>query len=273
MDILKFGYHTSNQTNPTQTPAGVIKISDKEARDRSTIPYIDPNPVPFTTLRLSTPAPSSGPGGTPFIDDSISQQEAIEKAQLFLTRKADSIVEKSQTPPSGNKHDFFSLSPYYWPDPNSPQGQYILKDGHTNPESAAILDKQKLSDMTYRVKILSLAYHFTNDNKYASKSIEIMKIWFLGGGTYMNPNLQYAEVQRGINNGSPAGIIGGMNLQDVLDGVRLIQNSTDWTKETEADMEKWFFQYLNWLITSNAGKQEAQTVNNHGTWYAIQSCF
>jgi hypothetical protein len=99
MDILKFGYHTSNQTNPTQTPAGVIKISDKEARDRSTIPYIDPNPVPFTTLRLSTPAPSSGPGGTPFIDDSISQQEAIEKAQLFLTRKADSIVEKAQTPP------------------------------------------------------------------------------------------------------------------------------------------------------------------------------
>jgi hypothetical protein len=58
----------------------------------------------------------------------------------------------------------------------------------------------------------------------------------------MNPNLQYAEVQRGINNGSPAGIIGGMNLPDVLDGVRLIQNSTDWTKETEAGMEKWFFQ-------------------------------
>jgi hypothetical protein len=44
------------------------------------IPYIDPNPVPFTTLRLSTPSPSSGPGGTPFIDNSISQQEAIQKA-------------------------------------------------------------------------------------------------------------------------------------------------------------------------------------------------
>ena len=271
MDILKFGHHATNQTNPTQTPAGIIKISDKEARERSTIPYIDPNPVPFTTLTLSTPAPSSGPGGTPFIDNSISQQEAIEKAQLFLTRKADSIVEKSQIPPSGNRHDFFSLSPYYWPDPNNPKGPYILKDGQTNPESTAIPDKQKLSDMTYRVKILSLAYHYTNDNKYASKAIEIMQIWFLRSGTYMNPNLQYAEVQCGINNGSPAGIIGGMNLPDVLDGVRLIQNSTDWTKETEAGMEKWFFQYLNWLITSKAGKQEAQTVNNHGTWYAIQT--
>ncbi len=189
------------------------------------------------------------------------QQEAIQKAQSFLTVKVDSIVEKSQTPPSGNKHDFFSLSPYYWPDPNNPNGPYILKDGHTNPESNAIPDKQKLSDMTYKVKILSLAYHYTNDSKYASKAIEIMQIWFLRSGTCMNPNLQYAEAQRGINNGSPAGIIGGMNLPDVLEGVRLIQKSTDWTKENEAGMEKWFFQYLNWLITSKAGKQEAQTVH------------
>jgi hypothetical protein len=271
MDMVEFGHHASDQTNPTQTPDGVIKISDKEARDRSTIPYIDPNPVPFTTLRLSTPPPSSGPGGTPFIDNSISQQEAIQKAQSFLTVKVGSIVEKSQIPPSGNKHDFFSLSPYYWPDPNNPNGPYILKDGHTNPESTAIPDKQKLSDMTYKVKILSLAYHYTNDSKYAAKAIEIMQIWFLRSDTCMNPNLQYAEVQRGINNGSPAGIIGGMNLPDVLEGVRLIQKSTDWTKENEAGMEKWFFQYLNWLITSKAGKQEAQTVNNHGTWYAIQS--
>jgi hypothetical protein len=29
-----------------------------------------------------------------------------------------------------------------------------------------------------------------------------------------------------------------MNLPDVLDGVKLIQNSTDWTKENETDMEK-----------------------------------
>jgi hypothetical protein len=65
MDILEFGHNATNQTNTTQTPAGVIKISDKEAREHSTIPYIDPNPVPFTTLRLSTPDPSSGPGGAP----------------------------------------------------------------------------------------------------------------------------------------------------------------------------------------------------------------
>jgi hypothetical protein len=40
-----------------------------------------------------------------------------------------------------------------------------------------------------------------------------------------------------------------MNLPDVLDGVRLIQNSTYWT-QNEAGMEKWFFQYLNWLVGS-----------------------
>ena len=42
MDMVEFGHHASDQTNPIQTPDGVIKISDKEARDRST-----------TRLRLS----------------------------------------------------------------------------------------------------------------------------------------------------------------------------------------------------------------------------
>ncbi len=30
MDMVEFGHHASDQTNPIQTPDGVIKISDKE---------------------------------------------------------------------------------------------------------------------------------------------------------------------------------------------------------------------------------------------------
>lgn len=64
----------------------VLQIEvDKAARDRSIIPYINPNPVPFT--RLSTSAP--------FIDNSMSQQEATQKAESFLTVKVESIDEKS----------------------------------------------------------------------------------------------------------------------------------------------------------------------------------
>jgi hypothetical protein len=92
--------------------------------------------------------------------------EGLELYELISSTKRQ--TRTLLLPQRGNKHHFFSLSPYYWPDPNNPNAPYILKDGHTNPESTAIPDKQKLSDMTYKVKILSLAYHYTNDSKYAS---------------------------------------------------------------------------------------------------------
>jgi hypothetical protein len=48
MDILEFGHHVTNQTDPT---------SNQNKRQGSYGPQ-HPNPVPFTTLRLSTPAMS-----------------------------------------------------------------------------------------------------------------------------------------------------------------------------------------------------------------------
>jgi DNA-binding response OmpR family regulator len=33
------------------------------------------------------------------------------------------VTDKSATPPSGDKHDYMSLSPYWWPDPSKPDGQ------------------------------------------------------------------------------------------------------------------------------------------------------
>ena len=53
-----------------------------------------------------------------------------------MTKKATSVVEKTLTPATGNKHDYLSLSPYYWPDPTKPNGlPYIIHDGIVNPTS------------------------------------------------------------------------------------------------------------------------------------------
>ena len=41
MDILEFRHHATNQTNPTQSPAGVIKISNKEARQKMMMEHMD----------------------------------------------------------------------------------------------------------------------------------------------------------------------------------------------------------------------------------------
>ena len=47
-----------------------------------------------------------------------------------------SVMDKKLTPPSGDKHDYMSLGPYWWPDPKKPDGlPYIRHDGRVNPEA------------------------------------------------------------------------------------------------------------------------------------------
>ena len=33
-----------------------------------------------------------------------------------------SVMDEDETPPSGDKHDYMSLAPYWWPDPAKPNG-------------------------------------------------------------------------------------------------------------------------------------------------------
>lgn len=56
-------------------------------------------------------------------------------ADQALTRGPWTVVSKKQLPPSGNKHDYMSVVPYWWPDPEKPDGlPYIRRDGKVNPE-------------------------------------------------------------------------------------------------------------------------------------------
>src|SRR4029453_15456783 len=49
-----------------------------------------------------------------------------------------SVMDKTTTPPSGNKHDYISLARYYWPTPGSSNGcPYMRRDGQTNPETTS----------------------------------------------------------------------------------------------------------------------------------------
>ena len=88
-------------------------------------------------------------------------QEALTQvlfdADHFLTKKPSSVMDKTQLPPSGNKHDFLSQNPYRWQNPDTPNGlPYIFRDGKTNPEADSIPDKRTMDDMVDTVKILSL---------------------------------------------------------------------------------------------------------------------
>ena len=195
----------------------------------------------------------------------------LSMAEPSLIRVPASIVNKSFTPPSGSKNDYTSLSPYFWPNPNTSSGlPYIKKDGQANPEANAIKDNTYLRDICRDVRLLGLAYYFTNDEKYAKKATELLKVFFLNSATRMNPNLKYAQLIRGDNKVYGFGTIDTEHLPKLIDGVQLLVGSSSWTNENHEALKGWFSQYLNWLLTSDGGKDASIALNNIGTYYDLQ---
>lgn len=139
-----------------------------------------------------------------------------------------------------------------------------------NPEFYTVPDFKNMQDMIQRVKTLALAYHFSQNESYASKAADLLRVWFLNDDTKMNPNMQYAQVARGINNGTHAGIIGGKDFPEIIDSLDMIGNSRSWTSQDQKGMKLWFTDYLDWLMNSTAGIQEGKSRNNHVTWYNVQ---
>ena len=198
-------------------------------------------------------------------------ETVIEQANSFLTEEPLSVTEKPQLPESGNNHDFYSLAAYEWPNPDTPNGlPYVSRDGKVNPEIYTILDKTNLDDMIKKVGTLAIASYFTDNPKYSSKAQELLRVWFLDNDTYMNPNLIYAEIEKGKGRFNPSGIMEGVDLPQITDAIGLLRLSSNWSNEVEVGMEEWFSKYLDWLLTSDSGKAEGNRMNNHGTYYNVQ---
>src|SRR3954467_3401954 len=57
----------------------------------------------------------------------------VADANRALKLAPVSVMDKGITPPSGDKHDYMSQAPYWWPDPSKPGGRpYIRRDGERN---------------------------------------------------------------------------------------------------------------------------------------------
>jgi hypothetical protein len=195
----------------------------------------------------------------------------IRDADRSLTPGTLSVVQKELTPPSGDKHDYMSIAPYWWPNPNTPNGlPYVRRDGEVNPERDQTSDRKRLDNMVQAVKTLSLGYFFTGQEKYAVQATKLLGVWFLESATKMNPNLRYAQAIPGRNNGRGAGIIETHNLPELIDAVGMLHESKSWEQRNQRALQDWFNAYLTWLLESPEGRAEAKAQNNHGSWYDVQ---
>ncbi len=182
-----------------------------------------------------------------------------------------SVMDKEETPPSGDKHDYMSLTPYWWPNPATPNGlPYIRKDGETNPERYKIRDDSEFNKVQSAVHALGLGYYFTGKEEYAARAVLLLETWFLDPATRMNPNLNYAQAVLGVNTGRGTGLIDVRGIPRLLDGIALIAGSPAVNGQVQEGLRKWFTEYLNWLETSKNGQDESDAKNNHGSWYDQQ---
>lgn len=209
----------------------------------------------------------------------IGEASRLRPAYDRLVREADaallvgpfSVMDKPRVPESGDKHDYVSMGPYWWPDTTKPGGlPYIRRDGERNPELANGYDAPRFGAMTGAVTTLALAYYFSGDERYAQRAALLLRTWFLDPATRMNPHLRYGQRIPGTTEGRAAGIIETRRLVDLVDAIGLLERSPTWTDGDARSMRDWMAAYRAWLLTSDIGKEEQRAQNNHGTWYDAQ---
>ena len=196
----------------------------------------------------------------------------IRDADKKMADAIPSVMDKSRVAPSGDKHDYFSMARYWWPNPNSENGlPYVRHDGKVNPETEG-LDRQALDEFKKWIDIYTLAYYFTGKEVYAEKGWEVLRTWFINKKTRMNPSMHYSQVRMGHNNneGSNSGVLDGYSFLLVPDAVDILSAAKCTKAKEVAAIKQWFVDYLEWMLTSSQGKKENMAANNHGTAYHIQ---
>ena len=206
----------------------------------------------------------------PAIADAVAG--IIRDADKQMMQPCPSVTDKKRPAPSGDKHDYFSMARYWWPDTSKPDGlPYIRKDGKVNPEIED-LDRQNLGQMEKMLRVYSLAYLYSGKEEYAEKGWDVLRTWFINKKTRMNPNMSYSQVRMGHNNnqGSNSGLLDGYSFLVVPDAVQILSSAKCTKQKDIAVIRQWFADYLQWMLTSPQGIKENDAKNNHGTAYHIQ---
>ncbi|MGW3035389.1 alginate lyase family protein [Streptomyces sp. NPDC001178] len=203
--------------------------------------------------------------------------ELTARADNWLTQGPWTVVDKPRPAPGGDRHDYLSQAPYWWPTraptADNPWGcPYVQRDGQRNPEVDSGTDRQdveKVFDSTYD---LSLAWYYTGRRAYAEKAAQVLRTWFLDPSTRMNPHLAHAQFIPCKYDGRAIGIIDfSQSYTSVVDALAILgTGAPGWTKADRTGMAQWNADFLGWLKNSAFGKEERAAANNHGTFYDMQ---
>ncbi|KAJ7507089.1 chondroitin AC/alginate lyase [Mycena galericulata] len=222
-----------------------------------------------------------------------AQESIISWAEELSAWGPWSVTNKSIVAPSGNKNDYMSWAPYFWPNCTgvgnttvlTPQQiwvtcPYVNRDGQFNPDRLTIDDIGAFFNLSDSILYNALAHSFQNKSSsiYSQNIARFVDVWFLNNQTGMNPNLNYAQMDRGptgqvgertdVWTGTHTGVLDLKGMVKITSGIMSLRkrNCTDWTDELDTAMNAWTQKYLTWLETNQLGVEECASLNNHGSF-------
>ncbi len=198
------------------------------------------------------------------------RKHVLSEAAWALQQQPVTVTSQSCPRSAGGKHDFFSEGDYWWPDPNSADAPYIQRDGLSNPDNF-VAHRQAMIRFSRIIGALASAYKLTGEDRFVRHAMLHCRAWFVDKETFMNPNLLYAQAIKGRATGRSTGIIDGIHLIEVAEGMRVMEKAPAMDEALLADTKTWFGKLLSWLTTHPYGKEEMDAANNHGTCWVLQA--
>jgi beta-galactosidase len=200
----------------------------------------------------------------------IDRERILKAAGAALGIEPPTITKFRAKLSEGGPNDFYSNGDYWWPDPTKPDGlPYIQRDGESNPDNFS-QHRLAIRDLRDAVAALAAAYKVTGDDRYVTKAVELLRVFFLDPQTRMNPHLKYAQAIPGRSPGRGTGIIDALHLIEVPLAIQAMQKSSAFPLEVLAGLKQWFGELAEWMVTSKNGQEEAAAKNNHAVAFYLQ---
>lgn len=216
-----------------------------------------------TALALALPARAAAP------DLSLIERERVLRAAGRYLMEDPVTITAFPAPRSlAGPHAYYSEGDYWWPDPASPGGPYIRRDGFSNPAKFTA-HREALIGMSVRVPALVAAYRLTGKADYADHAERHLRAWFATPATRMAPHLNHAQAIIGINTGRGIGVIDTVHLVEVAQAASMLHRMRP-AATVHGPVLAWFDAYLTWLTRSPNGIEEREQKNNHGTCWVLQ---
>ncbi|CAE6435341.1 unnamed protein product [Rhizoctonia solani] len=220
----------------------------------------------------------------------------VKFADEILREGPWSAMNKTVIPPSGNKHDYLSYRPYYWPNCNGVGNTteltqeeiyvtcpYERRDGQFNPDYRLANDSgatQALMDALLYAPIAHLIISKSPelntakrpDGWYASQALRAAHVFFVDEATRVTPHLNFSQLLRGPGTqvGSPTGVLDMHWWPKALSGILLMKKMGVWSETDLAGIVDWAKAYIPWLQTNELAKAERASDNNHGSYFFNQ---